>query len=694
MRISDVDHPFLIPTAGICTGILIATLFPLPLWTAAIPLVTAVLIGFISSRLSLEQSLEAPAILSPRIWVMLLSASMGMATAIIGRPAEYDFDNDILPPYAVGEIMKYTPGSPDRLLVRVEEFTDLKSYHLREGNLRVMLLTDATALREGDRLTWIHALRPAAVRNPSAPKYSQYLDSADIIVHSLPGIAQPLHLRIKKHLAILLEKSPLEKNLTGFLSAIILGDRDSLPENLYDEFSLLGIAHVIALSGLHLGIIASIVFIILFPLNTIACGRVRPAVAIVIIWAYIILTGMSPSIVRAGIMASFYLVSRILQRKNSSLNALLGAAFFILVFSPYALFDAGFQLSFITVASLILYGDRLNPVNPHHRMVHGITAAMATTAVAFVGSAALCIYYFHRLPLLSLPLNLIIVPAVPLFIIGGIIYLVLLSFGLNFVFPARILNWMWDSMQWLIERFASVGAGSIDLTLSLPAVAALLVLLILPALTVHLSRKIRIATLAGGFLIVAVCILFFPGEPLPDGVEVTADSSGNVLHIYSGTRMEEINLAPHGGSAIVDSKGYRLVGIEGPRWPVARDTAETRKCTHLLIGHGFKGNFADLKAIYAPRLLIFMPSLYPLEEERLMEEAERYGLECHSVREDGPFFLGNRKQGIGDSLVRDAEGLECLSVETTPFRVMPPSPLVEVAAHIYDMNQEHLQRMA
>lgn len=640
MLLSFTDKPFAIPLAGLCLGIVSAMLSP-PLWVPLILFGVGIVMAFVSSRPSAPGESQS-LLLSPEIWLMLISFSIGLASSLLQKPAEYDFENDSLPPYAIGIVEDYRVADKDELEVRIEEFTDLENRRIKDGNLKVSLRCDATSLREGDRIMWIHQLREKRFHRAGDAAYTQTILPEDIYIEGTPGESIPFFTSQNRKMSVILEKSSLSDDASSFLQAVILGDRGSLNEKVYSDFSLLGIAHIIALSGLHLGIIAAIVSLILFPLNTLYEGKIRFIIIIAAIWIYVLLTGMSASVVRAGIMATFYFGAKILQRHNSSLNSMMGAAFFILLISPDSISDAGLQLSFVCVTSLILYSEKCNFIDRRqHPFLYSIVGGIMTSAIAYAGSAALSAYYFHRLPLLAIPLNIILIPIVPALITTGVIHLILLSFGLDLSVLSFAIDGLWGIMKHLTTFSSELSLTHIDVSISALTVSLALLIMIIPAITEGRTLKVKLTSFAISSGLLILSIIFVPGTPMPKGVLISNDSSGNILKIYEGTKNWEVNLSSNGDHEAIDIDGKRIVGIEGPHWPVASTAEETARCSHLIIGHGYKGDFSRLKEVYAPEIVIFMPSLFSLEEEKLMERAEKAGLKCYSVRESGSLFLSS-----------------------------------------------------
>ena len=166
---------------------------------------------------------------------------------------------------------------------------------------------------------------------------------------------------LQKHLSDQLQSCNLSKNSTLLLRALLLGERQEFPQDLRSYFSAAGLSHVLAVSGLHMGVVASLIYFLFFPLSLFkSCRKLRPLSTLFVLWIYAYITGLSPSAVRACIMASFLLTAEFLNRRNSSLNALFAAAFFMLWYDTNLIFDVGFQMSFSAVTAILLFYTKLN----------------------------------------------------------------------------------------------------------------------------------------------------------------------------------------------------------------------------------------------------------------------------------------------------------------------------------------------
>lgn len=253
--------------------------------------------------------------------------------------------------------------------------------------------------------------------------------SLDVIASDRGHKIFAVSLKIKNHLKEIIGRyfSDVEG---GLLQALVIGDRYDIPKAVNDLFVRTGTAHVLAVSGFNVGIVAFLFFLILkmFPLGR----RTQYVITIILIIGYAFLTGLKPPVVRATIMAVIFILSFILERESDTLNSLFLAALIILALNPMNLFDVGFQLSFISVLTIILFYPRVIPwfekfpVLMKSRPVFFLIQTFAVSLSAWLGVIGLIAYYFEIFTPVSILANLVIVPLISVITILG---LGLLFFG-------------------------------------------------------------------------------------------------------------------------------------------------------------------------------------------------------------------------------------------------------------------------
>ncbi|NLN40484.1 MAG: DNA internalization-related competence protein ComEC/Rec2 [Clostridiales bacterium] len=232
------------------------------------------------------------------------------------------------------------------------------------------------------------------------------------------------------------------------MKAMIIGQRWSLPSELREEFTNTGIAHILAISGLHVGFV---VLLLSWISNRL---KLSPKVTFFIqgaaLGVYCIVVGGSSSVVRATIMTIILLGGKVVGRKPDPLNSLSLAAFIILLFRPLEVFEVGFQLSFSAVAGIVLFNELLSAkLSKLDKLPLKVGEAIAIMLSAQLGVWPLIAYHFNTFSIISFIANLILVPVAGVIVILGLILLLTAA-----IFPligAVIGWWLWLLCQFLIE---------------------------------------------------------------------------------------------------------------------------------------------------------------------------------------------------------------------------------------------------
>lgn len=206
------------------------------------------------------------------------------------------------------------------------------------------------------------------------------------------------------------------------LSAMTLGDKTDIPTSLANDYSVSGAAHVLALSGLHLGIIFTVLTFVFSRLRFRPLGFVLVVPAI---WAYVFIVGMSPSVVRSAVMLTVYSFVSLLNRDGFSLNTLSLAAVVLLMANPFCLYDVGFQMSFLSVLSILLLFRPIHDALPLRwrcmKAVDYLWRLACVSLSAQLGVAPLVALYFGRFSCYFLLTNFLVIPVATLILYGAVL---------------------------------------------------------------------------------------------------------------------------------------------------------------------------------------------------------------------------------------------------------------------------------
>ncbi len=255
--------------------------------------------------------------------------------------------------------------------------------------------------------------------------------------------------KVRQQLQFKYQKIGLSGDVLHLAEALTLGYKDDLSEEIRTTFSVSGAMHVLAVSGLHVGIIFSIlsfVFSILFLKKRNRFVRIVQTILIFIaLWAYAVLTGLSPSVTRACFMCSVLLFCRLMNLQSNTMNALFFAAFFLLLKDPYSLFSVGFQLSFLAVLGILIIHPLLQRVfYSDNRLVKYVIDILTVSLAAQIATLPISIYYFLQMPTYGLLSNLIVIPLAPIIICLCVFALIISfsSFSTLYLLLGKIISFL------------------------------------------------------------------------------------------------------------------------------------------------------------------------------------------------------------------------------------------------------------
>lgn len=239
-----------------------------------------------------------------------------------------------------------------------------------------------------------------------------------------------------------LSENGVDGNVYAVVAAMTLGDKSQLTKELKETYTVTGAAHVLALSGLHLSIIYTL-------LSLSFCRQrwqiVSQVLIVISIWLFVFLVGMSSSVVRSAVMLTVYALLSLGDRSRMSVNTLAFTAIIMLMVHPLSLFDIGFQLSFLAVLSILIWYPVFEGVIPQsflmsHRLVRWLWSLLAVSCAAQLGTAPLIAYYFGRFSSLFLITNLVVFPFAPLIIYLTLAVLFIPSLAYILVYIVSALN--------------------------------------------------------------------------------------------------------------------------------------------------------------------------------------------------------------------------------------------------------------
>lgn len=605
----------------------------------------------IASRLALRQYYWLPA--------LAFFFSAGLTSQIISSPPENTATSKY--PFAtarVDEITSTTSG--ERLLITVVCYNSLDGEPIESTHFKAIAYCSDNRFRRGDIIEFRNRFERITAQNPNSEKYVRYLHSKNIAWRiSIPSDAlqyidyNPTFTNkaadCRDRIVAFMERTPLESATKGFLIAVMLGDKTSLSEELRTDMSTTGVAHMLALSGLHLGFVVMVLSAILWPFSTLLPRKWRFIMIIVGIWIFTIITGLSVSVVRAAVMTTIFLLSLILQRKRNGVNSLCLAGFIILFFEPTAIADVGFQLSFLTCGAMLAaaavirsYDKTMQPyrlqfIHSERAEKHPKTAKLLlafgrflrqtaslclASIAAFAVSWSLTAYYFSNIPLTFLPANLLAGVLLSVLFYLAIIFLPLAAFGIKI----PLLTSAIDSIYAMLEKSCRFFAASeqTDSIISLPGIVPYLYLSALLFVVLFFNLRKNRHLYIGICLMAAslVCQITLPATTYPEILSISQEF-GKPEFTYSSPLARQTVAYSPGTISTITFKGKTITLVD---CDIDTRTVMT-ECDYLVVSDNTTMQPSELYRIFTPEVIITSATL----DSKTKEEYDRLSA-SHSVK--------------------------------------------------------------
>ncbi len=302
--------------------------------------------------------------------------------------------------------------------------------------------SSARSLKFGDYLCIKNNLQTIGeATNPAAFDYKTYLKHHNIHHQIYLQNQNWQWLGHEKHFNILkiandcqqwcvgvLKKNIVSHDESAFACALLVGYKNDLSADIVYAYSSTGTVHILAVSGLHVGIIFILLNLLLKKMEQNRRQNfVRVAIIILFLWAYAFVTGLSASVLRSALMFSLILIAQLLNRSSNIYNILAGSAFLLLCYNPYNLVDVGFQLSYLAVAGIVYFQPKIEHWFYFNNKIANYLWSMTSVSLAAqLVTFPLMLYYFHQFPNTFLLSNLFAIP-LSSGILVGLVGLILVS---------------------------------------------------------------------------------------------------------------------------------------------------------------------------------------------------------------------------------------------------------------------------
>lgn len=491
-------------------------------------------------------------------------------------------------------------------------------------------------------------------------------------------------LELRASIVDMYRELPFGENESALLSALSVGEKEEFPKELREEYSAAGASHVLALSGLHLGIFYAIL-ITLFPLWSRSKLLViaREGVIVLLLWAFAFVAGLSPSVVRAAILFTLMSVGRCIGQESSSLSSLSFAAVAMLLFSPHLLFDVSFQLSFAAVFSIILFVQPLQRAfrtDRYGRLPRSLMNMIILSFAAQLGTMPLVWYYFGMFPLYFLLTNLVIVPLAFMAVSVTVVLWVLALLPALQYPVACVLDFILQTMNWCASAVASFPGASFSMP-DIDAATAFFIAVVLMALVYALlQRKWWLSAISACGLLLSVAFIIVTEAPSNEsGYVIVYNNRRNPLLHVVGTdgKNSLVSTVPELDAEYeyVSAPYIKREGLEEPEWAcwdfhsgllnlsegvlefsglkirlldngLWRENLYTEPADVVVLCRGFLGSIEELAEVYPTECLVLDASLYKRSRERILRECAAMGIEPVDISKEGAVKIVPQEGGF------------------------------------------------
>lgn len=480
-------------------------------------------------------------------------------------------------------------------------------------------------------------------------------------------------LELRAGAVALYERLGFEKENMALLSALTLGEKRDFPQELKESYSIAGASHILAMSGLHLGILYMIITALL-PLRrrNFVFRLLREVVVIAVLWGFAFVAGLSPSVVRSATLFTLMSSGRLLSRDVSPISSLAFAAIAMLLFSPHLLFDVSFQLSFAAVFAILLLAPPLQDllgVYERGPLYAYIVNLLILSLVSQLGTMPLVWYYFGMFPVYFLLTNLFVVP-----LAFAIMILVLLVWLLTPIpFLQHCVAWLLDIVAGLmnmgVQSVAELPSASYSLPpLGIMGIMCVVLFITLFSLGVIQRRWWLVAIASCSTLPLIVLLLLFDKSATDGNYMVIYNNRKNPLvHlVYDGGENYLVSTVPQRDAeyVYVSAPFVKQESLSSPQWVEQEcndsvvqysdglfmfdgvavrllDNAHWRENEYvkpvdiLVLCRGFLGPISELVEVYPAACVVLDGSLYRHSRERIKRECALLGIEAVDISQSG-----------------------------------------------------------
>ena len=306
-------------------------------------------------------------------------------------------------------------------------------------------------------------------KNPGDFNYKEYLKNKNIFhsVYVKHNQFRKLNLKsdftireiatkVKIKMIKLFREKFKSKEEFSIIAALLVGYDDEINRDLADAYAATGTIHVLSVSGLHIGIIYALLNYLFIFLEKIKFGKYFKFILILSgLWIFALISGLSPSVVRASLMCSLFLFGNLIYRKSQPINTLLASAFLILLYNPLLIFDVGFQLSYLALLGILIFQPAMQKwFYFKSGFLNKVWTLTSVSLAAQLTTFPITLYYFNNFSLIFIIANLLIIPLSTIVMYGGLLILIVSPFN-------QISTFFSDALGFIIRcmNFITINLG-------------------------------------------------------------------------------------------------------------------------------------------------------------------------------------------------------------------------------------------
>lgn len=411
-----------------------------------------------------------------------------------------------------------------------------------------------------------------------------------------------------------------DQDVQAVVSALTIGEKTDLTPELKAMYSAAGVSHVLALSGLHVGILSCILLWLFYPLTYLKHGRkILPFLVVCLLWFFAFISGLSSSVVRAVVMYSLYtFASFCSEERFSGMHSLVLAAFLMLIYNPFFLFDISFQLSFTAVFSILAFYPLFSRwLCIKNCVLRYVWNTLSLSVSAQLGTLPFILYYFGSFPTYFLLANLVVV-----ILASGILMLTLVALCVASVpmvgsTVITLLEWctsvLNESTRW-VQQLDGSQITSIYLSSSQACLLTAVIICFYLCWASGIHRKA-----SDWIRLLMVCNLFV----VVSCVEYTGEAPEQLYFFRSEvyTRKKDCVSTHSSETGLLCIRNVHIAVLDDGRWRTCESLSRF-PLEYAYICKGFKGSLSQLDKLFVIRQVILDSSLSDAFREKLIRECQ------------------------------------------------------------------------